>query len=88
MSNLKERMALADRLSQGHAKGDAVSTSRRTRDEKLAAAFVPDSTQEKVIALRLRDPDAYDRLPHTTRMSAAYYAEAKKAHEREVADRG
>ncbi len=80
------RAALADRLSQGHAKGDAVPTTRRTRDAKLAATFRPDPRQERIAELRRTDRAAYDALPTSVRMGHGYYAEARAAHERTEAN--
>ena len=76
------RAALADRLSQGHAKGDAVPTARRTRDARLAATFRPDPRQERLAELRRADRAAYDRLPSSVRMGHAYYLQTRDAAER------
>ena len=76
------RAASADRLSRAYAEGNAVPPTRRTRDEKVAAAFRPDARHERLLALRRDDPAAFAELPPSARLGLAHYETAKEAHGR------
>ena len=62
--------------------------ARRGRDARVAATYRPDDRMERLLALRQRDPAAFDKLPSGTKLSLGYYVAAKEAAEREAASRG
>ncbi len=66
---------------QRMAAGYAAAAPRRTRAERVAAAYHQDDRMERLLELQRTDPAAFGRLPAATRLSIAIYANARSTAE-------
>lgn len=57
-------------------------TERRSLDERRAEGFKRDETMERLLELKTKDPDRFDRTSADLKVQLGYYTNAKEAAER------